>query len=335
MSMQHCLAFQGREPVGPAESQTQISQPACKPGSVWPGAAAPDVTTIPLGRPSPGASSNQPERQGRRTGPAAPEAPRIAPIRSCSRRGLPCRRRCRRRGALLPHPFTLTGSGFRRATGGLLSVALSLGSPPPDVIRRRVRWSPDFPPPEGGGRPADWLRQEIGSPRRGSSGRGRPRQPDPQPAADKDQTDDQNRANRLPVDVLAEHPGGEQRGSGTSAGVEPGLRARRRRARARRSRRKSRDTCSSRRGRPRESQADGGAVDRSGGRQKIASGAETGSAMTTIQRSRLAPACAATDARKARSRPPGADCEQQKDVARLRRAAASPQRKDPNDQGAE
>jgi len=33
---------------------------------------------------------------------------RAAPIRSCSRWGLPCRRRCRRRGALLPHRFTLT-----------------------------------------------------------------------------------------------------------------------------------------------------------------------------------------------------------------------------------
>ena len=31
--------------------------------------------------------------------------PRAVPIRSCSRWGLPCRRRCRRRGALLPHPF--------------------------------------------------------------------------------------------------------------------------------------------------------------------------------------------------------------------------------------
>src|SRR5262249_4515701 len=30
------------------------------------------------------------------------------PIRSCSRWGLPCRLRCRRRGALLPHLFTLT-----------------------------------------------------------------------------------------------------------------------------------------------------------------------------------------------------------------------------------
>ena len=43
-------------------------QPACKPGSVWPG-FCPDVTAIPLGRPSPGASSNQPERQGQRMRP--------------------------------------------------------------------------------------------------------------------------------------------------------------------------------------------------------------------------------------------------------------------------
>src|SRR5262245_4177080 len=32
---------------------------------------------------------------------------RAVPIRSCSRWGLPCRRRCRWRGALLPHHFTL------------------------------------------------------------------------------------------------------------------------------------------------------------------------------------------------------------------------------------
>src|SRR3954452_23142431 len=32
------------------------------------------------------------------------------PIRSCSRWGLPCRLRCRRRGALLPHHFTLTAA---------------------------------------------------------------------------------------------------------------------------------------------------------------------------------------------------------------------------------
>src|SRR4051794_18550075 len=65
-------------------------------------------------------------------------APHAAPIRSCSRCGLPSRPRCRERGGLLPHPFTLT----RRAAGGLLSVALSLGSPPPDVIRHRVSREP-------------------------------------------------------------------------------------------------------------------------------------------------------------------------------------------------
>ena len=39
-----------------------------------------------------------------------PPKPRAIPIRSCSRWGLPCRPRCRRRGALLPHLFTLTAT---------------------------------------------------------------------------------------------------------------------------------------------------------------------------------------------------------------------------------
>ena len=53
------------------------------------------------------------------------------PIRPCTRRGLPCRLRCRRRGGLLPHRFTLAVP----QDGGLFSVALSLGlgarAPPP------------------------------------------------------------------------------------------------------------------------------------------------------------------------------------------------------------
>ncbi len=91
---------------------------------------------IHLGRALPRASCNQP---GRRSG-NGPEGlrPHAAPIRSCSRWGLPCRACCQPRGALLPHPFTLT----REAAGGLLSVALSLGSPPPDVIRHRVSMEP-------------------------------------------------------------------------------------------------------------------------------------------------------------------------------------------------
>ena len=64
--------------------------------------------------------------------------PCAIPIRSCSRWGLPCHDRYRPRGALLPHPFTLTGTN----PGGLLSVALSLGSPPPGVTRHRVSMEP-------------------------------------------------------------------------------------------------------------------------------------------------------------------------------------------------
>jgi hypothetical protein len=84
-------------------------------------------------------------------------APCVIPIRSCSRWGLPCRFRCRSRGGLLPHPFTLTPPSHCRETccqaaairrrGGLLSVALSLGSPPPDVIRHRLSVEPGLSSP--------------------------------------------------------------------------------------------------------------------------------------------------------------------------------------------
>ena len=65
-------------------------------------------------------SSNQPERHQREDPPARK---RVAPIRSCSRRGLPCPPHCWVGGALLPHLFTLTFT----MEGGLFSVALSLG----------------------------------------------------------------------------------------------------------------------------------------------------------------------------------------------------------------
>ena len=92
---------------------------------------------IHLGRASPRASRDQPGRRGPETGLVEPRA---APTRSCSWRGLPCRLRCRSRGALLPHPFTLAAGAA--AGGGLLSVALSLGSPPPGVTRRHVSVEP-------------------------------------------------------------------------------------------------------------------------------------------------------------------------------------------------
>jgi hypothetical protein len=72
-------------------------------------------------------------------------SPRTAPIRSCSRWGLPCRSCCQSRGGLLPHPFTLTTTD----RGGLLSVALSLGSPPPGVTRHRISVEPGLSSPKG------------------------------------------------------------------------------------------------------------------------------------------------------------------------------------------
>ncbi len=62
-------------------------------------------------------------------------------IWSCSGRGLPCRSRYRSRGALLPHHFTLTCAPARKPAelaGGILSVALSVGSRRPGVTWRRA-----------------------------------------------------------------------------------------------------------------------------------------------------------------------------------------------------
>ena len=77
---------------------------------------------------------------------------RIVPIRSCSRRGLPCRP-CRQvRGGLLPHPFTLAP----RFTHARRAVCF-LWRCPWDRSRRALPaalspWSPDFPPPPQLGR---------------------------------------------------------------------------------------------------------------------------------------------------------------------------------------
>src|SRR3546814_16626735 len=51
---------------------------------------------------------------------------------------------CQARGALLPHHFTLA-TRPEGPFGGLLSVALSVGSRRPGVTCHRALWSPDFP----------------------------------------------------------------------------------------------------------------------------------------------------------------------------------------------
>jgi hypothetical protein len=97
----HCARF-GRENARRPISRV-LSRPLAGP---W--------MTIPLGRPLPDASRDLPGRRRRKRAWPAPVPCGIgrpaAPMRSCSRWGLPCRRRYRRRGALLPHPFTLTGN---------------------------------------------------------------------------------------------------------------------------------------------------------------------------------------------------------------------------------
>ena len=116
---------------------------------------------IHLGRTSPCASSDLP---GSPCGPQE-RARRLArfPIWSCSRWGLPCRQvlppaRCaltapfhpcrpqhlpRRLGRTMPTSPVANGC----VLGGLLSVALSVGSRPPGVTWHLIRRSPDFPPP--------------------------------------------------------------------------------------------------------------------------------------------------------------------------------------------
>jgi hypothetical protein len=82
-----------------------------------------------------------------------------APTRSCSRWGLPCHPCCQGRGALLPHRFALTRGTWPAeagpsCTGGLFSVALSLGSPPPAVSRHRVPMEPGLSSTNGIAPPA-------------------------------------------------------------------------------------------------------------------------------------------------------------------------------------
>src|SRR5690349_8159875 len=81
-------------------------------------------------------------RFARPTRMAARKPPGLAPVPSLfglAPGGVYQRRvRCRARGALLPHRFTLATS----VDGGLFSVALSLGLPPPGVTRHRLSMEP-------------------------------------------------------------------------------------------------------------------------------------------------------------------------------------------------
>jgi len=120
---------------------------------------------IPLGRPSPNASCDRPER--RREGPPGisdRSGMPAAPTWSCSRWGFPCRRRCRRRGALLPHRFTLAARPvFRDGPAVYFLWHFPWGRPRRALPGTVPPWSPDFPPSSRylaraeSGHPTVWL----------------------------------------------------------------------------------------------------------------------------------------------------------------------------------
>ena len=149
--------FSATNGEGPAVfPPSPLNQPACKPGSVRRGARP---------RTRDGHSSGTPvtrrlQQPTRTTRPGhrsrasrLREEARAVPIRSCSRWGLPCRFRRRKRGALLPHRFTLTrltlaGIGGRSAFCGTFpetGPALARGSTRRTLSGTACPWSPDFP----------------------------------------------------------------------------------------------------------------------------------------------------------------------------------------------
>lgn len=105
--------------------------------------------TIPLGPPLPTASSSQP---GSTDGPSL-----TLPYSALLLVGFTWH------PTSPPDPVSsyLTLSPLPAKAGGLLSVALSLGSPPLDVIQHHALWSPDFPPPARGERPSVLLRPKL------------------------------------------------------------------------------------------------------------------------------------------------------------------------------
>ena len=149
----------GKAPVSPTpapspprtEPMPKKCQSACKPGSVGPRASA--------------------RRDGHSSGTVV--ADRLEqPTRAKAGDSLAAvSRRARPYSVLLPVGFSVPlplpvarcalTAPFHpclpRRAGGLLSVALSLGSPPPDVIRHRVSVEPGLSSiPKERGRPADW-----------------------------------------------------------------------------------------------------------------------------------------------------------------------------------
>jgi hypothetical protein len=128
-----------------------------------------------LMRPTRAAARRCARRLVRGTGPRA--AAPAAPTWSCSRWGFPCHRRCRQRGALLPHHFTLAARPVARTGSAVCFLWHCPWGRPRRALPGTVpSWSPDFPlpvlrraavRPSGERRCGQW-RQHCQSPRPGS-----------------------------------------------------------------------------------------------------------------------------------------------------------------------
>jgi hypothetical protein len=123
------LSWGYKSGINSREKVLKIAESADKPGSVLGNHSSGTCVTAGLKRPT-----------RTRRGPR-----QRVPIWSCSRWGLPCRSvarlAVRSYRTVSPLPRTL------RPFGGLLSVALSVGSRRPGVTWHLALWSPDFPPP--------------------------------------------------------------------------------------------------------------------------------------------------------------------------------------------
>ena len=86
----------------------------------------------------------------RHAGRIAPPAPPATPIRSCSRWGLPCRPRCRGRGALLPHRLHPCPQVPKDVRAVCFLWHCPWGRPRRPLAGTVFPWSPDFPPPQRG-----------------------------------------------------------------------------------------------------------------------------------------------------------------------------------------
>ncbi len=126
-------------------ADTDLRQPIKAHGGWWsrPVSRVLSWAIIHLGPPSPTASSDLPGSPCGRGHPSQNDE--STPLFGLAPGGVYRAAACYQpRGALLPHHFTLTRTVT--GSGGIFSVALSVGSRPPGITWHPVRRSPDFPP---------------------------------------------------------------------------------------------------------------------------------------------------------------------------------------------